>query len=136
MKMSSFVNKTIIKNLISALAESEFEWAYVSKEFPAETLLKQYEFNLVVLDGSVGNIETTCRNIKEINNIPIVLVIEHDYSDWREMHYLDVDSYIYQGTNGTELIARLRAVLRRFQNGGQPGNNKPVPEHPRILIRS
>ena len=134
--MNDFLNKSIIKNLISALAESEFEWLYIPKEFPAETLLTQHEFDLVVIDSSINGTETMCRNIKETKAIPIVLILEQKYLDWKEMHYMNADSYIYEGTSGTEVLARLRAVLRRFNNGGQPKENESIPEHPRILIQS
>jgi len=134
-KMQSLSTEPTIRSLIFALAETEFEWVYVSEEYRVEALLKQYNFDLVVLDSSIEELGMTCRYIRDIGTAPIVLIVEQEQPDWREIHSLDVDSYI-QGVSGTELVARLRAALRRFQYSEQPGRINSRPEHPKIFIQS
>jgi len=115
MRIIAIGTKFMTKRLILALAGSEFELLSPSEVFEVITLLKQDKFDLVVVDSLAKGAETTCRRIRELGNVPIVLMIGQRQPNWKGMQSLDIDGYIPQGVNGAELVARLRAVLRRFR---------------------
>ena len=119
MRIMAIGTSPITRRLIFALAGSDFELVCPSEVLEVVTLLKQDKFDLVVVDSSAEGIDMTCRRIREVGSVPIVLMIGQEQPDWKGMQTIDVDSYIPQGVNGTELVARLKAVLRRFWPAGQ-----------------
>ena len=114
MRIIATGTKFITRSLLLALVGSEFELVCPSDVLEVTTLLKQDKFDLVVVDSSARGVETTCRRIREVGNVPIVLMIGQEQPDWKGMQSLDINGYIPQRASGTELVARLRAVLRRF----------------------
>jgi len=136
MRIIAIGSKFMTRRLILALAGSEFELLSPSEVLEAITLLKQDKFNLVVVDSLAKGAETTCRRIRELGSVPIVLMIGQEQPNWKEMQSLDIDGYIPQGVNRVELVARLKAVLRRFWPAEQIQKMNPAPEHPKILIKS
>jgi DNA-binding response OmpR family regulator len=77
--------------------------------------------DLVLLDVMMPSLNgfTACERIREFSNVPIIMVTakgeEHD-----RVRGLDVgaDDYIVKPFSATELLARVRAVLRRAQVSG------------------
>ena len=136
MRIIAFGSKPITKRLISALAGSDFELVNPSEMFEVVTLLKQDNFDLVVVDGLAREVEVTCRRIREVGSVPIVLMIEEGQPDWKEMRPLAVDGYIPDGVNGVELAARLRAVLRRFLSVNELKNEAGAGAPGKILTES
>jgi len=114
MRIIATGTKFITRSLIPALVGSEFELVCPPDLVEVITLLKQGKFDLVVVDSLVKGVETTCRRIREVGSVPIVLMVGQERPDWKEMQSLDINGYIPQGVNGAELVARIRAVLRRF----------------------
>ena len=114
MRIMAMGTKLITRRLILTLAGTEFELVCPSDVLEVVTLLKQDKFDLVVVDSLAKGVETTCRRIRDIGNVPIVLMIGQEQPDWKGMESLDINGYISQRASGTELVARLRAVLRRF----------------------
>ena len=100
MRIIATGTKFITRRLILALVGSEFELVCPS--------------DLVVVDSLAKGVETTCRRIREVGSVPIVLMVGQERPDWKEMQSLDINGYIPRGVNEAELVARLRAVLRRF----------------------
>ena len=136
MRIVAIGTKLTTSRLISALAGSDFEFVYPTTLFDVETLLKQDKFDLVVMDNSTKGIEMTCRRIREIGGVPIVLMIGEEQPDWKEMQPLAVDGYIPDGVNGVELAARLRAVLRRFRAANELKNEPGAGAPGKILTES
>ena len=114
-------NNITVHRLIAALAGRDNEVVSLSSVYEVITLMKREKFDLVVVDSLAKGVDTTCRCIREVGNVPVVLMIGQKQPNWKEMQSIDVDSYIPQGVNGAELIARLRAVSRRFQPAEQVG---------------
>jgi len=108
-------SRSVTRRLISVLAGSDFELVCPSEVLEAVVLLKRNRFDLVALDSSMEGTETTCHRVSEAGSAPVVLMIEQKQQDWKRMQSLDVDGYIPQEMKGTELVARLRAISRRFR---------------------
>lgn len=114
MRVMVMGSKPVTERLISALAGSDFEMACPSEVLEAVTLLKRDQFDLVVVDSSTEEAEAACHRVNEAGNTPVVLMIIRKQHDWKKMQSLGVDGYIPQEVEGAELVARLKAVSRRF----------------------
>ena len=132
MRIIAIGTKLMTKRLILALAGSEFELLIASETLEAIVLLKQDKFDLVVVDSLARGIETTCRRIRELGRVPIVLMIGQRQVNWKEIESLDIDGYIPQGVNGAELVARLRALTRRMEPARQV-REKDVPRYQALM---
>lgn len=75
--------------------------------------------NLVLLDVMMPILDgfTACDRIREFSNVPIIMVTARG-SEGDRVKGLDLgaDDYIVKPFSATELLARVRAVLRRAQN--------------------
>ena len=132
MRIIAIGTKLMTKRLILALAGSEFELLIASEMLEAIVLLKQDKFDLVVVDSLAKGIETTCRRIRELGSVPMVLMIGQKQLNWKEIQSLEIDGYIPQGVNGAELVARLRALTRRLEPDRQV-RDKVVPHYQALM---
>ena len=71
---------------------------------------------LVLLDIMLPDIDgyTVCRNIREFSQLPIIMITAKD-NDQEKVQGLDAgaDDYVTKPFSSNELVARVRAVLRR-----------------------
>jgi len=122
MRIMAMGSRPVTGRLISALAGSDFELACPAELFEAVVLLKRHQFDLVVVDSSAEGAEATCHYLNKVRNTPLVLMIMRKRQDWRKTQSLEVDGYIPQEVNGAELVARLKAVSRRFHSASELKN--------------
>jgi DNA-binding response OmpR family regulator len=91
-----------------------------------EALPKVLSFNpdLVILDLMLPDMDgfEVCRQIRGKSNVPIVMVTARR-EDIDKIVGLEMgaDDYLTKPFNPRELIARIRAILRRFQTGQKAG---------------
>ena len=81
--------------------------------------------DLVILDLMLPDIDgfEICRQIRAKSNIPVLmLTARKDDVDKIVGLEIGADDYITKPFNPRELVARVKAVLRRFQTGSVPGN--------------
>ena len=65
---------------------------------------------------------STCQRIREYSNVPIImLTAKGEEQDRVRGLDLGADDYLVKPFSATELLARVRAVLRRSQNPTEPG---------------
>ena len=76
------------------------------------------QINLIVMDVMMPNLDgfETCQRIRQFSNVPIIILTAKGEEQDR-VRGLDVgaDDYIAKPFSATELLARVRAVLRRSQ---------------------
>ena len=87
-----------------------------------EQALELYEANsvsLVLLDVMMPKVDgfEVCRRIRKISNVPIILITARG-EDFERIMGLDIgaDDYIVKPFSPGEVMARIRAVLRRMSN--------------------
>jgi DNA-binding response OmpR family regulator len=81
--------------------------------------------DLVILDLMLPDVDgfEVCRQIRAKSNVPVLmLTARKDDVDKIVGLEIGADDYITKPFNPRELVARVKAVLRRFQVGAAPGN--------------
>jgi len=81
--------------------------------------------DLVILDLMLPDIDgfEICKRIRAKSNVPVLmLTARKDDIDKIVGLEMGADDYITKPFNPRELVARVKAVLRRFQTGPAPGN--------------
>ena len=80
------------------------------------------EFDLIILDLMLPEVDgfDICRQVREEKNTPIIMVsAKKDDIDKIRGLGLGADDYIMKPFDAKEMVARVRAVLRRYQVGRQ-----------------
>lgn len=90
-------------------------------------LFKQDMFDILLLDVMMPKKDgfEVCREIRRSSNVPIIMVTARG-EDFERIMGLDIgaDDYIVKPFSGGEVMARVRAVLRRIDH--RPGENEHV----------
>ena len=69
-----------------------------------------------------------CREVRKISNIPIIMLTAKDETFDKVLGLeLGADDYIVKPFDMKELVARIKAVIRRFQAADRPGEGTGVP---------
>ena len=77
--------------------------------------------DVVLLDLAMPGLDgaEVCRQIRAVSSVPIIIVSgERDRAAPSELLDLGADDYVRKGTPSNELLARIRAVLRRTGGSG------------------
>lgn len=119
MRVVVYGRENTLQKITVVLAEEGVEVAGISDRL-SEMLgwHTNQHFDLAIVDGQARRTGATCRSIREYWNIPVVLMIDQKRANWKELQIMDADGYLQAEAEGTELAARLRAVIRRFWPAG------------------
>ncbi len=97
--------------LIHAFEVDEAENGHIALQKVQKT-----DYDLIVLDIMMPIMDgfTTCKEIKKIKNIPIIMLSARD-EEYDKLHGFDlgVDDYVVKPFSPKELMARINAVLKR-----------------------
>ncbi len=103
------------------LASEGFAVLKASNGQEAVDIVADQKPDLVLLDIMMPLLDgfAACERIREFSNVPIIVVTAKGEERDR-VHGLDLgaDDYIVKPFSATELLARVRSVLRRAQNSG------------------
>ena len=109
-----------IAELISLYLTKEcYETTIVQDGLAALDSFKNNEYNLILLDLMLPGIDgyEVCREIRKTSNIPIIMLsAKGEIFDKVLGLELGADDYIIKPFDSKELVARVKAVLRRFNN--------------------
>jgi len=121
--------KSLVKGLQKSLEQENYVvWpAYEGRE--AWELFMHKPFDLVILDLMLPGIDglTLCHRMREKSDVPIImLTAKGDDVDKIVGLEMGADDYLAKPFNTRELLARIKAVLRRFSKNEQTGRGKLV----------
>jgi two-component system, OmpR family, response regulator ResD len=105
------------------LANEGYEVVTAFDGLEALEKVKSHSPNLVVLDLMMPRLDgwEVCRRLRKDSDIPIIiLTAKGDDEDRITGLELGADDYVVKPFNPRELVARVKAVLRRYGSGQQP----------------
>ena len=83
--------------------------------------------NLIILDINLPHRSgiDICREIRSHSSTPIIVLSARDSeTDKLQLFELGVDDYVSKPFSARELMARISAVLKRYENDKKPKNGK------------
>lgn len=123
-------DETGVRTLLADVFEAAGYGIYAAATWDeAKTLLKNEKIDLVTLDLQLGrdNGLDLARLIRETSEVPIVMITARDDVVDRVVGLeLGADDYIIKPFHVREVLARVRAVLRRYENDKAPETPPPV----------
>ena len=121
--------ESITTPLVEALAREGFEAAVAPTAADALQLADSLEPDLVLLDLMLpdGSGLDVCRELRRTSRVPIIVVTARgDEADRVVGLELGADDYVVKPFSARELVARIRAVLRRTETAAEPADDGPV----------
>ena len=119
-----------VRNLISEyLAENGYRVTAVGSGRDMEAVMKTDAPDLVLLDVKLPGDDgfALARNIRQTSNVPIIMLTGQGHEVDRVLGLeLGADDYQVKPFSPRELLARIKAVLRRYEIGGEAASNAPV----------
>ncbi len=119
-----------IQQLISLyLTREGFDVITASAGDEALRIFKSDPPNLMLLDIMLPVMDgwQVCREVRKVSNIPIIMLTAKDETFDKVLGLeLGADDYIVKPFDTKELVARIKAVLRRFQTVETPGGGKEL----------
>ena len=121
-----------IAELISLYLTKEcFDTSIVNDGESALKEFERYQPNLILLDLMLPGIDgyEVCRQIRRTSEIPIIMLSAKGETFDKVLGLeLGADDYIIKPFDSKEMVARVKAVLRRFKSSGSAA--KEVPDKP------
>lgn len=119
-----------IRDAVSAYLEKEGYW--VTSAADGQVAIDTFErgkFDLVVLDLMLPKVpgEEVCRTIRDASDVPIIMLTAKGELEDRVIGLeLGADDYLVKPFSPRELVARVRALLRRAKVSEEPQRDRLV----------
>ena len=117
MKVMVTGNRSTVHRLIASLAGRDHEVISFSNVYEVIALMEMEKLDLVVMDSLSEEMETICSYARELDGIPVALMVGQKQPDWAKTQSLGINGYLPREANGNELAARLQAIVRRYSFG-------------------
>ena len=120
-----------IRQLVNLYLEKEgFEVAMATRGDEALRMFKESPPNLMLLDVMLPGMDgwQVCREVRKTSNIPIIMLTAKDETFDKVLGLeLGADDYVVKPFEMKELVARIKAVSRRFQAADAPDKELVFP---------
>ena len=117
-----------IRQLVNLYLEKEgFEVEMADRGNTAVEKFKTFAPNLILLDLMLPGMDgwQVCREVRKTSNVPIIMLTAKDETFDKVLGLeLGADDYMVKPFDTKELVARIKAVLRRFQNADAPASKE------------
>jgi DNA-binding response OmpR family regulator len=101
------------KRLSAKVDQNAFEITGCRSLEDAADLLEYQPFDMVIVDNLINNARQICRSTAALSDSPVALLLQEKPVNWRGLEQLKVDGFLADGGTNAELMARLRALMRR-----------------------
>lgn len=111
--------------------KEQYDTTFVHDGLEAQRLIDELPWDFVILDWMLPGKDgvNLCRELRQSRQTPVILLTARDQEQDRILGLeLGADDYVTKPFSPMELIARIKAVLRRYYIGspdGQPRNEAP-----------
>ena len=115
----------IAETVAYALREDGFDVRHCLTAGAALAAAKGDHFDLAILDVGLPDLGgfALCRELRRDADLPVIFLTAHAAEAERVLGFdLGADDYVTKPFSPRELVARVRAVLRRAQGGSAPSN--------------
>ena len=120
-----------IRQLVNLYLEKEgFEVDMATRGDEALRMFREYPPNLMLLDVMLPGMDgwQVCREVRKTSNIPIIMLTAKDETFDKVLGLeLGADDYVVKPFEMKELVARIKAVSRRFQAADAPDKELVFP---------
>ncbi|MFA9277704.1 MAG: response regulator transcription factor, partial [Rhodoluna sp.] len=119
-------DQSVADGLLDGLSGGAFETRHVSTGAAALEALAEFSPEIVLLDLGLPDMDGTevCRKMRTVSTVPIIVVSARDEEIDRVVALeIGADDYVVKPFGMRELIARIRAVVRRT---GSSENEAPI----------
>jgi two-component system catabolic regulation response regulator CreB len=126
----------IADTLVYALGTECFEVTHTLTGADALAAAGREHFDFAILDIGLPDMTglDVCRRLRETSSIPVLFLTARDGEVDRILGLeLGGDDYVTKPFSPREIVARVRAILRRSQTAGSTPQAHPVPEPGRVL---
>ena len=117
-----------IRQLVNLYLEKEgFEVEMADRGDTAVEKFKTFAPNLILLDLMLPGMDgwQVCREVRKTSNVPIIMLTAKGETFDKVLGLeLGADDYMVKPFDTKELVARIKAVLRRFQNADAPASKE------------
>ena len=113
LKILAFGTQIMLRRLIAQVDKYEIEITSCTDAAEATNELSQKYFDIVIVDYFVKDAEQICRNAINITHIPVAVMMQEKFADWKSLRRLEADGYIPNDKGIEEMMARIRAYSRR-----------------------
>ncbi|MDP6347173.1 MAG: hypothetical protein QGG56_09425 [Dehalococcoidia bacterium] len=109
-------NQTPFRRLMIAIRAEGHEIVSITDQFQGVTLVDDVQPDIILLDAEVPESWRTCSRIRDMVNIPIILIgLEAPQNAWERAVEEGADAYLSVFTGPGEAIATAGAILRRYR---------------------
>jgi len=127
-----------IRNIVSIYLENnDFETVQAESGYKALEIIEKEKIELAILDVMMPDMDgiTLCIKIREKTNIPVIMLSAKDQDMDKVMGLTcGADDYIAKPFNPIELLARVRAQLRRFNEFNSVQMNSEVLKYDDFIL--
>jgi len=120
-----------IRQLVNLyLVKEGFEVAMAARGDEALKMFRESPPNLMLLDIMLPGMDgwQVCREVRKVSNIPIIMLTAKDETFDKVLGLeLGADDYVVKPFDMKELVARIKAVSRRFQAADTPDRELAFP---------
>lgn len=113
-------NPTLVRGVSAVLSRAGFEVLGANSGQEGLRLLFNQKPNLVLLDVIMPKLDgwQTCSRIRDISDVPVIMLTGMETDEQDVVRGLDcgADDYIIKPVGNKELVARVRAILRRAES--------------------
>ncbi|CAG7649028.1 response regulator [Paenibacillus allorhizosphaerae] len=124
-------DRSVCEMLQLFFQKEKYETTFVYDGLSAEAQLEHHAWDFIILDWMLPGKDgiTLCREIRRRFETPVILLTARDQEQDRILGLeLGADDYVTKPFSPMELIARMKAVLRRYQRGNGAAERHPEPD--------
>ena len=112
-KILAFGSELMLHQLENQVDPDEVSITGCSEASTVADLLKKEQFDLVIIDNGVKDLETICQAAFQTASAPVAVMLREQFADWKKLSTLEVDCYLAEGAGRDELSARIKACSRQ-----------------------
>lgn len=114
--------KNSTSRVYNALADNGIPVTFQNEITEGMSLVKNGNFDLVLLDSNMVNLESICYRLVWQYRVPVVLMVKGKETDWNLVKTLDIAGVIPEEGSKAEILAYFNTIARRVNF--QPSNHK------------